>query len=199
VKITIADYGAGNLGSLASALKHMKVNASITREKTEIDKADIILLPGVGSFSKGMHNLVDSGLETSLKNAFQSEKRLVGICLGMHLFAEIGFEGGKTNGLGFLPSSNVQKLPLNQTTRIPHLGWDNIVGEQDSKSKFMYFAHSYYLELLGESHVSREYTYAWGNLELPAVVSYKNIRAAQFHPEKSGDEGLQILREMILS
>jgi glutamine amidotransferase len=145
-----------------------------------------------------MNNLVNSGLEASIKNAFQSEKRLVGICLGMHLFAEIGFEGGRTNGLGFLPDSNVQKLPANQTTRIPHLGWDNVIGEQNSKNKFMYFAHSYFLELSGESQVSREYTYAWGNLELPAVISYKNIRAAQFHPEKSGDEGLHILREMIL-
>jgi glutamine amidotransferase len=198
VKIAIADYGAGNLGSLASALNHMKMKALITRDKTVIDKADIILLPGVGSFSKGMNNLVNSGLEASIKNAFQSEKRLVGICLGMHLFAEIGFEGGRTNGLGFLPDSNVQKLPANQTTRIPHLGWDNVIGEQNSKNKFMYFAHSYFLELSGESQVSREYTYAWGNLELPAVISYKNIRAAQFHPEKSGDEGLHILREMIL-
>ena len=199
MKVAIADYGAGNLGSLASALKHMKVNALITREKAEIDKADIILVPGVGSFSKGMSNLLESGLESSLKNAFQAEKRLVGICLGMHLFAEIGFEGGKTNGLGFLPSSKVQKLPPNDTTRIPHLGWDNIVGEQGSKNKFMYFAHSYYLELLDKSKVNREYTYAWGSLELPAVISYKNIRAAQFHPEKSGDEGLHILRQMILS
>lgn len=199
MKIAIADYGAGNLGSLASSMKHLNLNASITREKTEIDRADIILVPGVGSFSTGMHNLVHFGLETSLKNAFQSEKRMVGICLGMHLFAETGFERGKTNGLGFLPDSSAQTLPVNHTTRIPHLGWDSIVGKQDSKGIFMYFAHSYYLDLLGKSEANIEYTYAWGQLELPAVISYKNIRAAQFHPEKSGEEGLHILREMILN
>ncbi len=196
--IAIIDYGVGNLFSLYSSLKFIGAEANITSSPEEIKKADKIILPGVGAFGDAADKLHLSGLDKILQQEADSGKNIMGICLGMQLLFEKSYEYGEHDGLGLLPGKVVPmdgNIPEN--LKIPHIGWNKLIFKQKNKlfkyindGDCVYFVHSYYAADCDEYVIaSAEYGH-----ELTAAVAKNNIMGCQFHPEKSGEVGLNILR-----
>ncbi len=191
--ITIIDYGAGNLFSVQNALNYLGLENMVSKDKKDIEKADALILPGVGAFPMAMQKLNDTGLVSSIKeNALK--KPLLGICLGMQMLFEESDEFINTKGLGFI-KGKVQKIitPL----KIPHMGWNSLEitkkspllkGIKDGDS--VYFVHSF-MAYTDAQNISAQCDY---KVKVPALVENKNVFGAQFHPEKSGEVGLQILK-----
>ena len=197
--VAIIDYGVGNLFSLQCSLKKIGVEAVVTKDPQEIKNADRIILPGVGAFGDAAKKLRSSGLVELITEEAKNGKPFLGICLGMQLLFEKGFEYGEHEGLGFLKGNVIpleNKIPAN--LNIPHMGWNalDFVGEKSPIFKyindgdFVYFVHSYYATGCDESvNATAEY----GAL-LTASVESGNVYGCQFHPEKSGTVGLNILK-----
>lgn len=195
--IAIIDYGAGNLHSVKNALDYIGADSQITGDKNTILSADHIILPGVGSFGSAMNSLESSGLIDAVKKAADGSRPFLGICLGLHLLFESSEESPYAAGLGIFPGK-VKKIP-ECGLKIPHMGWNNIELTKDSRilpkdNSFMYFVHSYYIEPTDKSIVSSCTEY--GN-KLAVSIEQGNIFAVQFHPEKSGEAGLEILKQFI--
>lgn len=197
--VVIVDYGVGNLFSLVSSFKAIGVDAVASGDKEIIEKADKIILPGVGAFEDAANKLFSSGLAEVVIEQTEKGKPLLGICLGMQLLFDKSFEYGEHKGLSLVkgeirPISEV--IPSDY--KIPHIGWNalKITGEKDGLFKYIkdgdhvYFVHSYYGAKCSESIIA---TAEYGT-ELTAAVANGNIYGCQFHPEKSGDVGLNILR-----
>lgn len=196
--IAIADYGVGNLFSLKSSFAAIGADAVVTSDRAEIEKADRIILPGVGAFGDASKKLSESGLGDVLINEAQKGKPIMGICLGMQLLFDKSFEYGEYKGLGLIhgnikPISDV--IPNN--LKIPHIGWNELSFKKESPinkyindGDFVYFVHSFY------AADCDEYTVATAEYGAPltATVQNKNVFGCQFHPEKSGETGLKILR-----
>ena len=196
--IAIIDYGVGNLFSLYSSLKFIGAEAVKTSSPEEIKKADKIILPGVGAFGDAADKLRLSGLDKIIRCEADSGKDIMGICLGMQLLFEKSYEYGEHDGLGLLPGKVVPiegYIPAN--LKIPHIGWNRLIFKQKNKlfryiseGDCVYFVHSYYAASCDKYVIaSAEY-----GKELPAAVAKENIMGCQFHPEKSGEVGLNILR-----
>lgn len=195
--IVIADYGAGNLGSLTSALQELKLDFQVSARPEDVDLADQLIIPGVGAFRPGMENLRKNGLDEAILIHHKSGKPVIGICLGMHLLATEGTEGGTTRGLGVLPGK-VEKLIASRSQLVPHLGWEKIseLHWEHDFQPYAYFAHSYYFS--PDLNTSFELSFfEWGGNQLPAIVKKENATAFQFHPEKSGKDGLNLLRNAL--
>jgi imidazole glycerol-phosphate synthase subunit HisH len=195
--IIIADYGAGNLGSLTSALLELELDFQVSAIPEDVALADRLIIPGVGAFRPGMENLRKSGLDEAIINHHKSGKPIVGICLGMHLMATKGTEGGETAGLGIL-SGKIERLEASKSHLVPHLGWEEI-SELDwghDYQPYVYFAHSYYFSPESSSSMKLSF-FAWDGYHLPAIVKKENATAFQFHPEKSGQDGLILLRNAL--
>jgi glutamine amidotransferase len=198
--ITIIDYGMGNLRSIQNKLERVKVQASISSNPHEIERAEKLILPGVGAFGKGMKNLEDSGLIDLLNKRIKEQHvPILGICLGMQLFCAKS-EEGNVNGLGWINAEikrfNFENLP--DKLRIPHMGWNSIKiksnhalldGVPDG-SRF-YFVHSYHIDKEASQFTTATAHYGY---DFPAIIHYDNIWGTQFHPEKSHQAGLQILK-----
>ena len=196
--IAVVDYGVGNLFSLCSSLNYLNIESVVTGDKSVIEKADKIILPGVGAFGDASDKLKRTGLFTFLQEQAFSGKPFLGICLGMQLLFEKGFEYGEHEGLGLIkgeviPISSVLTQPL----KIPQIGWNSLdIKNQDALLKYtnqhdyVYFVHSYFASKCDESVSS---TTEYGTT-LTASVSKNNIFGAQFHPEKSGTVGLNMLK-----
>ncbi len=197
--IAIVDYGVGNLFSLKSSFKQIGADTIITPDPDIIKKADKILLPGVGAFGDAAEKLKNTGLGNLIIDEVKKGKPLLGICLGMQLLFEKSYEYGEHEGLGLIkgeikPISDVIPKDL----KIPHIGWNalNFKGDVSPIFKnikdgdFVYFVHSYYGTNCKENTVA---TTEYG-AELTASVQNKNVYGCQFHPEKSGNVGLDILR-----
>tara|TARA_B110000483_G_scaffold202509_1_gene244206 strand:+ start:348 stop:950 length:603 start_codon:yes stop_codon:yes gene_type:complete len=197
--IAIIDYGMGNLASVQKAIRNLGKDVIITFDKKEIQEASLIVLPGVGSFEQGMKNLKDRGLiELLNQEVIQHKKPFLGICLGMQLIMEKGTEPIECEGLGWIKGTveviNNSRLP------VPHLGWNKTykLGEEnqeDNLSNNFYFIHSFHV-LPGE-HV--ECTYVDYEFKMIASIQKENIYATQFHPEKSQNAGLSLLKTYIES
>lgn len=195
--IAIIDYGMGNLASVQKAIRKLGKYVIITFDKKEIQEASLIILPGVGSFEQGMKNLKDRGLIESLnQEVIQHKKPFLGICLGMQLIMEKGTEPIECEGLGWIKGTveviNNSRLP------VPHMGWNKThkLGEEnqeDNLSNNFYFIHSYHV--LPEEHV--ECTYVDYEFKMIASIQKENIYATQFHPEKSQNAGLSLLKMYI--
>jgi glutamine amidotransferase len=192
VKAVIFDYGVGNLLSLKCALEKAGLDVSIVTSGQDLTKADAIALPGVGSFTPAAEKL--GGVKEVIQNKVAEGTPLLGICLGLQLFFEQS-EEGLGNGLGFF-KGNVVRLQGN--LKIPHMGWNTInmtkpceLFDGIKEDSYVYFVHSLYPVPQDKSIVCTETTY--GTTFASAVV-VKNVYGTQFHPEKSGDVGLQILR-----
>ena len=196
--IAIIDYGVGNLFSLYSSLKFIGAEAVITSSPEEIKKADKIILPGVGAFGDAADKLRLSGLDKIIRCEADSGKDIMGICLGMQLLFEKSYEYGEHDGLGLLPGKVVPiegYIPAN--LKIPHIGWNRLIFKQKNKlfryiseGDCVYFVHSHYAASCDKYVIaSAEY-----GKELTAAVAKENIMGCQFHPEKSGEVGLNILR-----
>lgn len=192
--IAIIDYGAGNLFSVKNAFDFLGVESVITKNPEELKAADKLLLPGVGAFPDAMRMLNESGLVDTIKEQVKV-KPLLGICLGMQMLFEKGYEFGETDGLGFIKGS--VKLMEPENLAVPHMGWNSLefnvdspLLEKCSDGEYVYFVHSY----AAECPVENVAAYCDYGMKVPALVQNGNVYGAQFHPEKSGQTGLNILR-----
>lgn len=192
----IIDYGAGNLHSVKNALDYIGAACEITSDPEKILAADAVILPGVGAFGDCMASLETSGLIDAVKQAAASGKPFLGICLGLQLMFEESEEAPGVKGLGIF-KGKVVKIP-DCGLKIPHMGWNNIVLAKESRilsgNSFVYFVHSYYIQPEDKSIVSARTEYG---AMLDVAVEQGNVFATQFHPEKSGDVGMEILRRFI--
>ena len=196
--IAIVDYGVGNLFSLCSSLEYIGVSACVTSDAETIKKADKIILPGVGAFEDAARALEESGLADVLREVAASGKEIMGICLGMQLLFERSFEYGEHKGLGLLHGDVVaMKGKIPKELKIPHIGWNALRFVKDHKlfkyikeNDCVYFVHSYFATGCEESLLA---TAEYGR-EITAVVGSGNVMGCQFHPEKSGEVGLKILK-----
>ena len=196
--LAIIDYGVGNLFSLQCSLKKIGVEAVVTNDPQTIKNADRIILPGVGAFGDASKKLYESGLVELITEQANSGKPFLGICLGMQLLFEKGYEYGEHKGLGFL-KGNVISLEgkIDKSLQIPHMGWNALDFQKESplfkyinNGDFVYFVHSYYATDCEDSVIATsEYS-----IPVTAAVGKGNILGCQFHPEKSGDVGLNILK-----
>jgi glutamine amidotransferase len=196
MKIGLIDYGAGNLGSMRSALTQIGLDFVNIVGSDQISKADAIIIPGVGAFKSGMQNLNLKGMSGEIIEYAKTGKKILGICLGMHLLATSGSEGGHSPGLNLIPGEIV-KLAKSNSNRVPHVGWDLIVSNHRERRDFAYFAHSYYYALASNTNCETISSYHWGDDLLPAIIKKENITGIQFHPEKSHNFGLELLRELL--
>ncbi len=196
--IAIIDYGVGNLFSLRSSFAAIGEEAVVTSDAAVISRADRLILPGVGAFEDAAKKLSDSGMAEVVKREAQSGKPIMGICLGMQLLFEKSYEYGEHEGLGLIGGS-VRPIAdvIDKELKIPHIGWNRlIVKKQSPLFKYLsdgdcvYFVHSYYATDC-EDAVTATAEYS---AELTASVEKDNVYGCQFHPEKSGDVGLKILK-----
>lgn len=193
----IIDYGMGNLKSVFNALKKINCESKISSDKEELRKADALILPGVGAFKDCMDNLERTGLSDVIKEEAAKGKPILGICLGMQVLFEKGFEGEETKGLGLL-KGEVRKM-VEPNEKIPHIGWNNLEKNREDilvkgikENSYVYYVHSFYAQNYRDEDLVGYSTY--GNLKIPGLVRRGNVMGAQFHPEKSGEDGLRILK-----
>lgn len=202
--IAIVDYGLSNLFSIAKALRRFAANTVITDELSVIESADAVVLPGVGSFEEGMKGLQTRGLVSGLKTFAASGKPFLGICLGAQLLLSRGQEFGTFDGLEII-AGDVVKFPELKNAKVPHMGWNAItpgsgswagtILDGISPGATMYFVHSYILQPEGPENVFAVTEH--GGMEFCSVVRKNNIYGCQFHPEKSGAEGLRLINNFI--
>lgn len=192
--IAIIDYGMGNLRSVQKALEFVGQEAVITDDTAVIKKADKLVLPGVGAFGDAINTIREKGFDKAIYEGVKSDKPFLGICLGMQLVFDKSYEYGEYKGLGLIPGT-IKLLPDN--VKKPHIGWNNLnikmrepLFANLGESPYVYFVHSYYLET-DAPVVSATTDYG---KEIQVAVQKDNIFALQFHPEKSGDVGLEILK-----
>lgn len=199
--VCIIDYGIGNLTSVKNAFALLGIDAIVSGDAEIIRKASHLILPGVGAFGEGMKNLRERNLVSVLNNeVMQKKKRILGICLGMQMFASKGFEYGEHDGLGFV-TGEVVKLNVSEELRLPHIGWNNVsISKKHQLTKtfdhepIFYFVHSYHLVPEDPSIIAGTASYG---KEFVAIIEKGNIFGAQFHPEKSHSDGLQILKNFV--
>ena len=194
----IIEYGVGNLFSLCSSLEFIGQSAVVTDDPDIIDRAERVILPGVGAFEDAAHKLHSSGMAEIVRQQAKKGKPLLGICLGMQMLLERSFEYGTHEGLGLIPGDVVSMEPVvPEHFKVPHIGWNSLnIKKQSELLKYVsegdhvYFVHSYYGTNCAENTVA---TTDYG-AELTAIVERGNVYGTQFHPEKSGDVGMRILR-----
>ena len=196
--IAIVDYGVGNLFSLRSSLERVGADTVVTSDKAVISAADKIILPGVGAFEDAARKLKATGLDETVKAQAKAGKPLMGICLGMQMLFERSYEYGCHEGLGLLQGSVVPLQGyVDKGLKIPHIGWNALrISRENPLLKYckdgecVYFVHSYYASDCQDSVIA---TVEYGK-EVTAAVAKDNVMGCQFHPEKSGEVGLRILR-----
>lgn len=196
--VAIVDYGVGNLFSVLCSLKKVGAEAVITSDVKVIEQADRILLPGVGAFADAAKKLRESGMDKVVLAEVAKGKPLLGICLGMQLLFERSHEYGVHEGLGLLKGEVVpMRGYIDEELQVPHMGWDSLHFHKKNplfkyckEGDFVYFVHSYFASGCDESLVA---TVEYGK-PLTAAVSNGNVFGCQFHPEKSGEAGLNMLR-----
>lgn len=196
--IRIIDYGVGNLFSLKSSLRAIGIDADYTGNPAEIRKADKLILPGVGAFRDAREALRSTGLDRVVREEAGKGKPLMGICLGMQMLFNRSYEYGEYEGLGLIPGEIVPmegRIP--KDLPIPHIGWNELMLKQPSplmkntaNGDYVYFVHSYYAETPAEYVIA---TTDYG-VEMTAAVQKDNVYGCQFHPEKSSEVGLSILK-----
>lgn len=199
--IAIIDYDAGNLKSVEHALEYLGEPCEITREVEKIRNAEKVILPGVGAFGDAMEKLERFGLVDVIKEVAKKGTPLLGICLGLQLFFESSEESPGVPGLGIL-SGKVIAFPETKGFKIPHMGWNSLEVKEGKKlfqglpeNPYVYFVHSFFLKAGCEEDVAARTEYI---TSVDASVEHGNIFACQFHPEKSGEVGLQILKNFCL-
>lgn len=196
--IAIVDYGVGNLFSLKSSFAAIGVDVVVTSEPEVLNNADGIVLPGVGAFEDAAKKLRSSGLDKVIVKLAENGKPLLGICLGMQLLFEKSYEYGEHQGLGLIKGSVMPiKDVIGSELKIPHIGWNSLIFKKETPlfsyikdNDYVYFVHSYYATDCDASLIAvSEY-----GAPLTAAVQNKNVFGCQFHPEKSGEVGLKILK-----
>ena len=197
--IAIVDYGVGNLFSLSSSLKALGLETEVTRDASRLRAADRIILPGVGAFGDAKAKLDDTGLVPVIQ-AEAARKPLLGICLGMQLLFDRGFEYGEHPGLGLVPGQVVDLHGAleDKTLKVPHMGWNSLQIVKDDplfryveNGEYVYYVHSFYAKNCAASTLG---TSQYGNVAVTGAVRCGNVWGTQFHPETPGDAGLRLLR-----
>lgn len=199
--IAVIDYDAGNIKSVEKALKFLGEEVMITRDPEIILHADGVILPGVGSFGDAMEKLRHYGLVDVIRTCVEKRKPFLGICLGLQLMFESSEESPGVAGLGLL-KGRIVKIPAENGLKVPHMGWNNLtfpgkrgrLFEALPEHPYVYFVHSYYLQAEEESIVTATTEYG---VTIHASVEKDNLFACQFHPEKSSDVGLSMLKAFI--
>ncbi len=204
-KIGIIDYGISNIHNVVQAFNYIGAKPVLITSKSDISLMNYLVLPGVGAFEKGIKSLNEKHLIDSITDYIKADNPFLGICLGMQLLMTRSFEFGEHDGIDII-SGTVNKIPdKNQNGnkhKIPHIGWNSLSIKHDTKLldnienvPYMYFVHSYMVECNTIKNVVA--TTVYNNIEIPAVIASKNCYGCQFHPEKSGLEGLKILENFI--
>lgn len=195
--VAIIDYGAGNLQSVSKALDFLGCDSEITMDKEKIENASHIILPGVGSFEDAMASIRERGLEDIIKKSADGSKPFLGICLGLQLLFEESEESPGVEGLGIF-KGKIVKIPKNNGLKVPHMGWNSVSLKQNNgifkgikDNSYFYFVHSYYLPENENGVVAGTTQYG---VEITCAVQNGLVSAVQFHPEKSSDAGLQLLK-----
>lgn len=196
--VGIIDYGVGNLFSLKSSFKYIGINADIVSDEKAISRCDRLILPGVGAFGDAADALRESKLDSVIKSIAKEGTPLMGICLGMQLLFEKGLEFGEHAGLGLIPGKVVSIEPVVNGNKIPHIGWNALRFTENkgdiyintNDGEFVYFVHSFHADCPDEYITAKA---EYGTM-LTASVQNGNVMGTQYHPEKSGDAGLMILR-----
>lgn len=202
--IAIIDYDAGNVGSVEKALRHLGEEVVVTRDADTLFSAEKVILPGVGSFGDAMKKLQEYGLVEIIRTLVQNEIPVLGICLGLQLFFESSEESPGIEGLGILKGKIVKipegKGPDGEPLKIPHIGWNSLEFPREGRlfagiqeEAYVYFVHSYYLKA-EEDIVTARTRYG---VQIDASVEKGNVFACQFHPEKSSETGLKILKKFV--
>ena len=195
--IGIIDYDAGNLKSVEKALHYLGKEVIVTREAEQLKQVDKVILPGVGAFGDAMAKLKEYHLDTLIREIADSGKPFLGICLGLQLLFEESEESPGVEGLGIL-KGKFKRIPDEEGLKVPHIGWNSIHLEHNGRlfrnipeNSYVYFVHSYYLEAQDPEIVKASTEYG---VHIHASVEKGNVFACQFHPEKSSETGLQILK-----
>ena len=198
--IAIIDYDAGNIKSVEKALQFLGEDVCITRDPEEILNAEKVILPGVGAFGDAMEKLHQYNLVDVIHKVVEKKTPFLGICLGLQLLFEKSDESKGVQGLGIL-KGEICRIPDGDGLKIPHIGWNSLtypnagrLYEGISENSYVYFVHSYYLKAKDESIVKAATEYG---TYIHASVEQDNVFACQFHPEKSSEVGLQILRNFV--
>ena len=201
--IAVIDYGVGNLFSLLSSLNYVGLHTKLTNDIEEIKNANGIILPGVGAFRDAIGNLEKYGLKETLINEAKNGKPFLGICLGMQMLFEKSYEYGEYEGLGLINGTveEIKKYILeNSDLKIPHMGWNSLIINERFKddkilkdvdnNEYVYYVHSYF----AKTDMKNIVTYSEYGTKIPGIVKNENVYGMQFHPEKSGDTGLKLLK-----
>lgn len=195
--LAVIDYGVGNLFSVEKAFAYLNIDVKVTNSVDDLRSADQIVLPGVGAFGDCMKNLQATGLIPTIKEEIRNGKKFLGICVGLQILFESSEESPNVDGLKIFRGS-VRKIHADGL-KIPHMGWNSIEARDEKifrglKNPYVYFVHSYHAQPEDRSVVTAISDYGE---ELTAAVKCDNVMAVQFHPEKSGDVGQQILKNWI--
>lgn len=197
--ITIIDYGMGNLRSVQKACELLGYECRISGDKKEITEASKLILPGVGAFGQAAACLTSFGLNETIINAAQKGTPLLGICLGMQLLFETSYEGGKFKGLGLIPGEITR---FESGVKCPHMGWNSIIPSENRLMRgirpetYVYFVHSYRAQEVNADWTAATCSYGG---EFTCAVAMNNVFGTQFHPEKSGEAGLKILKNFLMT
>lgn len=200
--IAIVDYGVGNLFSLSHSLRRVGAEAEITADEGRLRAAEKIVLPGVGAFGDAMEKLRSTGLIRVIRQEAE-RKPLLGICLGMQLLFERSFEYGEHPGLGLLPGEvvSLREALDDQTLKVPHMGWNSLdfirldpFFRHIEDGEYVYYVHSYYARNCGDCILAAS---QYGNVAVTGVAALGYVYGTQFHPEKSGDTGLRLLKGFV--
>ena len=198
--IAIIDYDAGNIKSVEKALLYLGQEVKITSDAEEILSADKVILPGVGAFGDAMANLKERHLDDVIRKVAEKGTPFLGICLGLQLLFERSDEAPGVEGLGIL-EGEICRIPAAEGLKIPHMGWNSLHLENNGRlfknideQAYVYFVHSYYLKAKDENIVKASTEYG---VHIHASVEKGNVFACQFHPEKSSEVGLQILKNFV--
>jgi len=200
--IAIIDYGLGNVRSVIGAVNKVGFDPILTADSDVLSKAEKLILPGVGAFGDGMNNLRELGLIDTLNNLVLVKKKpILGICLGAQLMAEVSYEFGKHNGLGWIAAEVIRLEPQDEAVRIPHVGWndfkkirDTILTDDVPANSLFYYVHSYHIKCNDPAIIAATCHYG---ITFTAAIVQNNIYATQFHPEKSQIAGLKMLQNFL--
>ena len=201
--LCIIDYGSGNVGAIANICERERIPYQITDDPARFEGATHFLLPGVGAFDPTIEALRDSGIVTALETeVFERGKRIMGICVGMHLLAN-GSDEGAREGLGWIPGrvSRIDTRALNRPPHLPHMGWNSIEGDANDpllagidRARGFYFLHSYFFDAQEAGDVVARVEYGGA---LPCIVRRGHVIGAQFHPEKSHANGIRLIKNFV--
>jgi imidazole glycerol-phosphate synthase subunit HisH len=205
MNLVIIDYGIGNVQSLTNTLNTLDINVLLSDNPDIILNADALILPGVGAFKKAFFELTQRNLDYVIKKFVSTQKPLLGICLGMQLLFDSSNEFGFCNGLGLI-EGNVKKFPESITEKLPHVNWNSLLKKENTSwsdtvlidvnsQEDFYFVHSFICHPEKEEYILA--TTEYGGINFCSVVKKNNIYGCQFHPEKSGLNGLKILNEFV--